>query len=76
MDFAKQDTTASQPSPTSPGDENPPRIIRSEEIFQGGREVRIEHEDSVYRLRLTRKGKLILHKRTCACLVTASWTEQ
>lgn len=38
------------------------RVISSQEIFQGDREVRIQHDENVYRLRMTRKGKLILHK--------------
>lgn len=36
--------------------------IRSEELLQGGREVQILHAGEVYRLTLTRAGKLILHK--------------
>lgn len=35
---------------------------RSADLFQGTREVLINHEGEVYRLRLTRNGKLILHK--------------
>ena len=38
------------------------RVIQSHEILQGAREVQIEHEGELYRLRLTRNGKLILHK--------------
>ena len=37
-------------------------IISSDELFRGTREVRIRHAGEVYRLRLTRSGKLILHK--------------
>lgn len=62
MDFADQNITASQAPKAAPADEAPIRVIRSDEIFLGGREVRIQHDDNVYRLRLTRKGKLILHK--------------
>jgi hemin uptake protein HemP len=49
-------------------DETPPhhpdslRLIRSEELLAGAHEVLIEHEGQTYRLRLTRSGKLILHK--------------
>ncbi len=38
------------------------RLVRSEELFQGGREVLIAHGQEIYRLRLTRSNKLILHK--------------
>lgn len=36
--------------------------ISSRELLQGAREVLIDHEGEMYRLRLTRNGKLILHK--------------
>ncbi len=38
------------------------RLIRSEELLAGAQEVLIEHDGQTYRLRLTRSGKLILHK--------------
>ncbi|WP_102960993.1 hemin uptake protein HemP [Mangrovicella endophytica] len=41
----------------------PPRErFSSSELFARGREVLIQHEDEVYRLRLTSKNKLILTK--------------
>ncbi len=39
-----------------------PRVIESRVLFSGGREVLIRHEGQLYRLRLTRHGKLILTK--------------
>ncbi|MCF6256253.1 MAG: hemin uptake protein HemP [Gammaproteobacteria bacterium] len=36
--------------------------ISSQDLFQGRQEICIEHEDQVYRLRITRQGKLILTK--------------
>jgi hemin uptake protein HemP len=39
-----------------------PRVIPSGELLGRDREILIEHEGSLYRLRLTRSGKLILHK--------------
>jgi hemin uptake protein HemP len=36
--------------------------VRSEELLQGGREVRIVHSGQVYRLQVTRNNKLILQK--------------
>ena len=62
MDLAEQSNPFPEATQPSAGDDAPVRVLQSDDIFQGGREVRIEHEDSVYRLRLTRKGKLILHK--------------
>lgn len=38
------------------------RTVRSSELFEGGNVVLIEHAGSVYRLRITRQGKLILNK--------------
>ncbi|HUG92389.1 MAG TPA: hemin uptake protein HemP [Planctomycetaceae bacterium] len=45
-----------------PGAIPPPREIPSNQLLQGAREIHIRHEGVVYRLRLTRNGKLILHK--------------
>jgi hemin uptake protein HemP len=38
------------------------RTFRSEDLLAGQREVFIVHRGEVYRLRVTRRGKLILHK--------------
>ncbi len=38
------------------------RVLRSPELFGDFREIVIEHEGEHYRLRATRKGKLILTK--------------
>ena len=40
----------------------PEVVIRTEELFGGRREVWIEHHGERYRLRITRRGKLILQK--------------
>lgn len=40
----------------------PPRTVSSDDLFQGGHELLIEHHGEVYRLRLTKTGKLILNK--------------
>lgn len=37
-------------------------LVSAGELFQGKREVRIEHQGIVYRLRITRRNKLILQK--------------
>lgn len=49
------------PSP-DPSHDSPPRRITSDQLFQGAREVRVTHAGAVYRLTLTRQGKLILTK--------------
>lgn len=40
----------------------PPRTLTSRTLLNGANEVQIEHYGSVYRLRLTALGKLILTK--------------
>jgi hemin uptake protein HemP len=55
--------------PTPQGNQLPPRetgapaeAIPSSQLFQNRREVTISHDGSLYRLRITRQGKLILNK--------------
>lgn len=54
------------PSPQhdgSPADSNAAqRSVSSRELLGGERELLIDHEGQIYRLRVTRNGKLILHK--------------
>ncbi len=38
------------------------KILNSEDIFTGAREVLIRHKDEIYRLMITKTGKLILNK--------------
>lgn len=40
----------------------PDRTISSIDLFSGCREIGIEHGGSLYRLKITRQGKLILNK--------------
>jgi hemin uptake protein HemP len=42
------------------GDED--RVVRTSELFHGEREICIEHDGIRYRLRITRRNKLILQK--------------
>jgi hemin uptake protein HemP len=49
-------SVATSPSPVAP------RTVSSEELLQDQRELLIMHCQEVYRLRLTRNGKLILTK--------------
>ena len=38
------------------------RVVTSESLFRGSHEIGIDHEGSMYRLKITRQGKLILNK--------------
>ena len=40
----------------------PPRTVSSEALFNGLYEIGINHGGSLYRLKITRQGKLILNK--------------
>jgi hemin uptake protein HemP len=40
----------------------PVRIVESADVFRGQSEVVIRHEGAIYRLKITRQGKLILNK--------------
>jgi hemin uptake protein HemP len=40
----------------------PPRTLSSESLFEGRTEVCIDHGGAIYRLKITRQGKLILNK--------------
>ncbi|MGC3985444.1 MAG: hemin uptake protein HemP [Pseudorhodoferax sp.] len=44
------------------GDRRPPRSFDSNQLFAGASEIEIVHQDSVYRLKITKLGKLILNK--------------
>lgn len=48
--------------PPAEAPRRPTRTVSSDELLAGNREVEIVHAGEVYRLRLTRAGKLILHK--------------
>jgi hemin uptake protein HemP len=51
-----------QPSPAASAPGEPARLLKSEDLLQGAREVWIEHGNERYRLRLTASGKLYLTK--------------
>ncbi len=38
------------------------KTISSNSLFEGGKEIGIEHGGALYRLKITRQGKLILNK--------------
>ncbi len=58
--FAANVPPADLPSESDPRPNT--RIVQSPELFQGQREILIEHAGQTYRLRITRAGKLILQK--------------
>jgi hemin uptake protein HemP len=50
--------------PRLPPQPEPPAsvVLDARQLFRGGREIWIEHEGVRYRLRITRRNKLILQK--------------
>jgi hemin uptake protein HemP len=48
--------------PTTHEQANSPKVISTQQLFAGEREICIEHEGECYLLRITRRGKLILQK--------------
>ncbi len=57
--------TDSPPSDEALPQERPPAappVVSAQELLQGQREIWIEHQGVHYRLRLTRRNKLILQK--------------
>jgi hemin uptake protein HemP len=63
FDPASAENAASPCStPVTPREMTSVRTIPSESLLQGGTEVLITHGAELYRLRLTRNGKLILQK--------------
>ena len=57
------DKSQAPPHPTKPGDPVDQRkTITATQLFEGQREVVIEHHGERYRLRITRRNKLILQK--------------
>jgi hemin uptake protein HemP len=51
-----------RPGRPDAGDSEHPRLVSSEELMQGRRELWIEHAGEIYRLRITSNGKLYLTK--------------
>tara|TARA_Y100000815_G_scaffold260527_2_gene272017 strand:+ start:7597 stop:7860 length:264 start_codon:yes stop_codon:yes gene_type:complete len=39
-----------------------PTVYESSDLFRGASEIGIEHDGAIYRLKITRQGKLILNK--------------
>ena len=51
-----------KPDKAADHSEAAPRTVAADELFEGAREICIEHEGEIYRLRITRRNKLILQK--------------
>ncbi len=39
-----------------------PKTLKSDDLFEGEKEICIEHNGALYRLKITRQDKLILNK--------------
>ncbi|MEO2218034.1 hemin uptake protein HemP [Chromobacterium vaccinii] len=55
-------TSPTQTIPVKAASPASPPLLHSRQLFGDGREVLIEHQGEIYRLQLTRNGKLILIK--------------
>lgn len=55
-------TPSGPPEPDDAGAAGQPIVIDANTLFRGTREVHIELDGVRYRLRITRRGKLILQK--------------
>jgi hemin uptake protein HemP len=48
--------------PPQPATVQEVRTVESAEIFRGQNEIMIRHDGALYRMKITRQGKLILNK--------------
>jgi hemin uptake protein HemP len=55
-------TEPQKPPQSPPPPAEPPPVVDARQIFAGRREVLIQHDGVQYRLRITRRNKLILQK--------------
>lgn len=65
MTRIQPETDQAKPMPTTatkPARSGEPVDLDTRELFAGRSEIRIAHADAIYRLRITRAGKLILNK--------------
>jgi hemin uptake protein HemP len=58
----RADITNPQAAPPTELDPNTPRVVKSELLLRGSRQVFIKHRGEIYRLMQTRNRKLILQK--------------
>lgn len=57
-----EEQNQNRPEDDRPADPSKERVIAAAQLFGDRREVCIEHNGERYRLRITRRGKLILQK--------------
>jgi hemin uptake protein HemP len=57
----REDPALPEPADEEPADPHAP-VLDAQQIFHGCREVWIDHEGVRYRLRITRRNRLILQK--------------
>jgi len=57
-----KDAEAVESGPADGRPPQPPRRVRSADLFQGARQLIIVHNNEEYHLRITRLGKMILSK--------------
>jgi hemin uptake protein HemP len=63
MNPCSDNSASSEPEPPLAVQiESVPKVVSAQDLFAGEREICIEHEGERYRLRITRRGKLILQK--------------
>lgn len=57
-----QDSSNTKPESPIAANDNPaqPRTITSRMLFEGAREICIDHDGRLYRMRITQNGKLLL----------------
>lgn len=60
--YRRQEMSRPQPQQVVHALGTPSRTVSSDSIFRGEREIGIEHHGALYRLKVTRQGKLILNK--------------
>lgn len=60
--FRRLSASDTRPEQVQRSFERMARVVTSESLFRGTHEIGIEHEGSLYRLKITRQGKLILNK--------------
>lgn len=62
VDGKKPGRSTSMSRPSTRAASVPPVVIDAAQLFQGGNEIALRHGDAIYRLKITRFGKLILNK--------------
>jgi hemin uptake protein HemP len=61
MNEQEKPLSPAAPTPAAASEELP-KTVSTQELFEGEREICIEHDGELYRLRITRRNKLILQK--------------